>query len=138
MEQKDYLLREIEKIGAVMRAILNMLTRNAEDEAIKLENRFEQTKETLFDETGLDLNKLLELDLPETKNYISQFNGFKIENLELLAEILFRSGIKNNTDSDKQLLDKSLMLYEMCNETDKTFSAEREEKIRFIKEFLLH
>ena len=133
MEQKDYLLREIEKIGAVMRAILNRFTGNTENLAITVEKRFEQTKEQLFVETGLDLDEFLKLDMAETKKFIRHFNGINTVNLELLAEILFHSGIENKSVTDKLVLSKALILYELCNETDKTFSADRENKIEIIK-----
>ena len=133
MEQKDYLLREIEKIGAVLRAILNRFTGITENLAISVENRFEQTKEQLLNETGLDLDEFLKLEHSETKEFIRHFKGFNIVNLEMLAEILFLSGLKNETDSDKGLLAKALLLYELCNETDKTYATERENKIRMIK-----
>ena len=133
MEQKDYLLREIEKIGAVMRAIINRFTGITENLAISVENRFEQTKEQLLNETGLDLDEFLKLEHSETKEFIRHFKGFNIVNLEMLAEILFLSGLKNETDSDKGLLAKALLLYELCNETDKTYTTERENKIRMIK-----
>jgi hypothetical protein len=133
MEQKDYLLREIEKIGAVLRAILNRFSGITENLAITIEKRFEQTKEQLLDETGLDLDEFLKLEHSETKAFIRHFKGFNIVNLEMLAEILFLSGLKNETDSDKGLLAKALLLYELCNETDKTYTTERENKIRMIK-----
>lgn len=136
MEQKDYLLREIEKIGAVMRAILNILTGTADIEAIKLEKQFEQTKELLSDETGLNLDEFLGLNVSETKEYIRNYKGMNSENLELLAEILFRVGVKNESVTDKELLTKALHLFEICNETDHTYSTFRENKIKLIKSLL--
>ena len=133
MEQKDYLLREIEKIGAVMRAILNRFTGNTENLAITIEKRFEQTKEQLFDETGLDLDEFLKLDMAETKEFIRHFKGINIVNLELLAEILFHLGVENKSGNEKFILSKALILFELCNETDKTYSTERELKIEVIK-----
>ena len=116
-----------------MRAILNMLTGTADIEAIKLEKQFEQTKELLSDETGLNLDEFLGLNVSETKEYISHLKGMNTKNIELLAEILFCSGIKNKTSTDKLLLDKALIMYELCNETDKTYSIDREEKISLVK-----
>ena len=133
MEQKDYLLREIEKIGAVMRAILNRFTGNTENLAITIEKRFEQTKEQLFDETGLDLDEFLNLDMAETKEFIRHFKGINIANLEMLAEILFHLGVENKSGNENIVLSKALILFELCNETDKTYSTERELKIEMIK-----
>jgi hypothetical protein len=39
MEQRDYLLREIEKIGQVLRAILNKITGSKSDVAVSTENQ---------------------------------------------------------------------------------------------------
>jgi len=50
MEQRDYLLREIEKIGLILRAILGTLFNKTESLAIGIENPFEQTKELLSNE----------------------------------------------------------------------------------------
>jgi len=56
MEQKDYFLREIEKIGLVLRTILSSFIGKNDNFAITIKNDFEKTNEQLFNEIGFDLN----------------------------------------------------------------------------------
>ncbi|MCX6252789.1 MAG: hypothetical protein NTX61_18805 [Bacteroidetes bacterium] len=73
MEQKDYLMREIEKIGLLLRAIIGSLSNKKENLSLKIEDHFENTKELLLNEIGFDLGKFLTLDEPlhfyETRNF---------------------------------------------------------------------
>ena len=134
MEQKDYLLREIEKIGMVLRAILNSLIGKKEE--IEININFEKTNEQLINEIGFDLEKFLSLDLSSSKDYLSNFNGINTTNLVLIAEIISQFGINEQTENKKIYLEKALQIYELCNLTDKTFSFERESKINKIRNIL--
>jgi hypothetical protein len=133
MEQKDFLLREIEKMGIVLRAILGRLTGNNDNLAISIDNEFEQTNEQLFNETGFALKHFLSLDESESISYLSQFKGINTLNLELLADIILQ--IAENEPDDKKIafLKKALLLYKLCESNDKTFSFERVDKISRIK-----
>jgi len=136
MENKDYFMREIEKIGTVLRAIINSLTGKKENLAITLENPFEETRELLYNETGFDLGKFLTMDEAASGDYIAQFKGINAENLELLAEITFQSGMSGAYETRKVFLEKALQLYEFSNRKDKTFSIERENKMEMIRKAL--
>ena len=52
MEQKDYLLREIEKIGLMINAIRQKLFGGKENLAITLESQIEAAKGMLLNEIG--------------------------------------------------------------------------------------
>ena len=136
MEQKDYLLREIEKIGLLLRSILNSLSGRKENLAITIENHFEETKEMLFNEIGFEFDKFLTLNESASKDYLSQIKGINPENIEILAEIFYRIGVNWNLDKKSIFLEKALLLYEICNISDKTFSFIREAKIEEIKNAL--
>lgn len=133
MEQKDFLLREIEKLGLVLRAILNRITGSGENLALTIEDQFIAEKELLFTETGISLNKLIELNESETEKYIGSLHELNVQNIEILADILKEIGMLNTTDDSNILLNKSLELYALCSSRDKTFSFERENKISEIK-----
>ncbi len=133
MEQKDYLLREIEKIGMVLRAILNKLFAVKGNLSITIENEFEQTNELLLSETGFDLKHFLTLDESALEEYISRFKGMNAANLELLAGIIANLGDNDNSADNKHILEKALQVYMLCEKTDKTFSFERQNKIEAIK-----
>lgn len=133
MEQEDYLLREIEKIGMLLRGILNSLMHRNENLAITVMNPFEETKELLRDELNFELDKFVSLDESSAKEYLSHFSGMNIVNLELMADVLLQCGINNPSENSRDLLEKALQLYELCNTADKTFSRVREDKMNGIK-----
>lgn len=136
MEQRDYLLKEIEKIGLLLRMILNKLTRREENYAITIEGQLQESKELLIKEIGFDLDKLIAFNNQEIKQYISQFNGFNGTNIEHLADILKEMGINKKLSESKGYLEKALALYELCNSLDKTFSFDRESKIAELNQVL--
>lgn len=136
MEQKDYILREIEKISKLLQAIINKFLGNNDNSAIKVENSFEETNELLFKEIGFDIDKFVNLGGDDSENYIDKFKGFNINNLELLAEAVFAIGFNEKSDKRKNYLIKALWLYEFCNMKDKTFSFDRESKIAKVKSYL--
>lgn len=129
MEQKDYLLREIEKIGVLLRAILSLFTKEEENFSIKIDRRFDDTTEQLFNETGFDLNYFLSLEESQIKEYISRFKSLNTQNIELLADVIYQYGAKDLTSGRKTYLIKALQMYEFCNTLDKTFSFDRQQKI---------
>jgi hypothetical protein len=136
MGQEDYLLREIDKLSMVMRAILSSLAGGKENFAIVLEKQFEETKEMLFKEINFDLDKLLKQSESEIMEYISGFKGFNQGNLELLAEIVTQFGFNGKPDEKRNRLEKALVLYEICELKDKIFSIKRENRIALIKDAL--
>jgi hypothetical protein len=136
MEQKDYLLREIEKIGLLLRAIIDSFFIKNENLSITIENHFEQTKEMLLSEIGFDLRKLLTLNETDTNIYLLQFKGMSSENIELLAETIAQLGFTEESDHKRLYFEKAIQLYELCERTDKTFSMNRKRKIEKIKRAL--
>jgi hypothetical protein len=133
LEQKDFLLREIEKISIVLRVILNSLLGRKESMAITPENQFKKTRDLLFKEINFELDKCLAMNEDDLKAYLTSYKGINTGNLELLAEIIFKLGINNQDKNNNIYLRKALQLYKICNEKDKTFSIERENKIKEIK-----
>ncbi|MDY0196187.1 MAG: hypothetical protein RBR68_00080 [Tenuifilaceae bacterium] len=129
MEQKDYILREIKKIGMILRAIINRLTGSMDGTAIQIEKQFEETKEMLTIEMDFDLDKFMEQNESESKNYLSSFRGINIENLELLADVLMQMGFKYKDIQKQFYLHKSIQLFNYCKQMDKTYIHARESKI---------
>ncbi len=130
MEQKDYLLREIEKIGLLLRMILNTITSRGENNAIVLENQFEEERELLLHEIGFNINEFILLESSEVEQYISKYSGIRGSNIELLADIIKEFGMKSESNISKACLEKALKLYELCNSLDKTYSIARAKFVR--------
>ena len=62
MEQRDYLLREIEKIGLLLRMIFNKLAGWEETYSNTLESQTKEVKELLLHEIGFDIDLFLSLE----------------------------------------------------------------------------
>ena len=129
-------MRENDKIGMLLRAIMDSLLNKNENFSISAENLFKQTNELLISEIGFDLDMFLTLDESASKKYLSQFNGINADNLALMAEVIFQFGINKQSDNKRICLEKALQLYELSERTDKTFSVDRKRKIQEIKNAL--
>ncbi|MHC1690197.1 MAG: hypothetical protein AB9833_05130 [Bacteroidales bacterium] len=136
MEQKDYLLREIEKIGLIISAIRQKLFGGKGNLSLTVENQFETLKEMLLTETNFDFDKFLSLNIEESNEYICSFKGFSAENIEHLAECISEMCLRDKYRGSKNYLEKALQLYELCNSKSKTYSSEREATIMSIKSVL--
>lgn len=136
MEQKDFILREIEKIGLLLRGILGKLMGRSENLSITIPYGFEFTNELLLDEIGFDLKYFLSLDELSIYNYLIQFKGLNLDNLELMAEMILLLSENEKPDNKEMFLKRALQLYDLCEKTDKTYSFDREAKINLIKNAL--
>jgi len=136
MEQKDYLLREIEKIGLIISAIRQKLFGGNGNLSVTVENQFETLKEMLLTETNFDFDKFLSLNIEESNEYICSIKGFSAENIEHLAECISEICLRDKYRGSKNYLEKALQLYELCNSKSKTYSLERETTINSIKSVL--
>ncbi|MDR2148518.1 MAG: hypothetical protein LBE91_18910 [Tannerella sp.] len=137
MERRDYLLKEIEKIGTLLNALRQKLFGGDGNLSITVEKQIEDAKEMLLSEVNFDFGKFLEnLDIEHSNEYISGFEGFSIENIERLAEYLSQAGFHDYGDHSGKYLEKALQLYELCNLKSKTYSFERERSIQTIKNVL--
>jgi len=133
MEQKDYLMREVEKIGMIISAIGQKIFGGKGNTAITLEEQIKDAKDMLFNGADFDIDKFLNSTIQDSNKYISGFIGFNNDNIELFANYLFQIGLSNKSDNSKKYLEKALQLFELCNLQDKTYSFERETNIKIIK-----
>ena len=136
MQQKDYILREIEKIGTLLMALFGKLKESKGSTAISIGEHMEAAKELLHNEIGFDLELFMELPKREIGNYLSEFQGMATRNRELLADLLKETGEQYKGDAGMIYLNKALILYQICNEEDKTYSFDRERKMEEIKKLL--
>lgn len=133
MEQRDYILREIEKIGLMLRMLLQKITRREEKEGWQDEALKEEARGMLLEQAGLDLDLFFSLEKSEMEQYISTWRGVNGANMELLAELLNAMALKPDGTMDPEYLQRALKLYELCNSMERTFSLEREGKIQELK-----
>jgi len=137
MEQKDYLLREIEKIGAIISAIRQRLFGgDNQNLAITIEKQVEDMKGMLLYETSFDLDKFLILNTIDSNEYITSLKGYSIENIEILAECMYQIGFSDTSSNSKIYMERALQLYELCSLESKTYSLQRESNIAALKDAL--
>lgn len=129
MEQRDYLLREIEKLGIVIRAIQQKIFGGSRPPAITPERQEAEAREMLLNEINFDLDRLMQMDQAESEKYVNGFKGFSIENIEALAAFISKIGFSKQSEPSRLYLEKALQLFEICNIKSKTFSLERENHI---------
>lgn len=126
MEQKDYIMREVEKFGLILRAMRQRLIGGGESFATRLENEVEEAKGMLLEQLNFDVDRFMEMDNEASIKYLSSFEGLNIENLETLALNFANLG---SEEFQEEYVQKALLIYHHCNRKSQTFSFEREAKI---------
>jgi hypothetical protein len=133
MEQKDYILREIEKIGLMLRMLFDKIKHRDLREPESLELRKDEVLMQLTDATGFEVGRALNLEGDAFDTYLSSLHGFSIPNMELLADVMMRLGSGPGEESSQDYLKCALRLYEFCKNADRNYAMDREQKIRDIK-----
>lgn len=123
MPKEDYLLKYLEKLSRVIAAMLGLRDKGFSEDALRLAD--ETYKELLTihldDITTIPANEFIEIIKKE--NYTSAY----IETLALITkETAACFEQKNNVVNTRIFNEKALLLYNLLNEKDKTFSFERE------------
>jgi len=136
MIQRDFILREIEKLSAILTAFRQKIFGGKENLSIALESQVQNAKAILLNDANFDLDKFLDLNLEKSNEYISSFDGFNVENIELLAETIAQIGFDEKCSNPKKYLEKALQLYNLCCLKSKTYSIEREENMSVIENAL--
>ncbi|MBS4057252.1 MAG: hypothetical protein KGZ82_08050 [Bacteroidales bacterium] len=129
MEQRDYLLREIEKMGVLIRAFFGIFSGTDNREVTEPAASLAELKSTMLSETGFDLDTFISLEEADKQDYISGFVGFNVLNVELLADLLTNISRQVDLPGRQTYLKAALHLYSLCNISDKTYVFARENKI---------
>jgi len=135
MEQKDYILREIEKIRIVLEALLNKL-KGGNSDIPKVNEDFDKVNKLFITDTRVDLNKLLKSDRNEFNNIFLKENGYNEENIEQFADILTEMANKAEGNLKEQLSQKALETYEYVDALSNSFSFGRQMKMDALKKEL--
>lgn len=134
MEQRDYILREIEKISVMLLAMLGKFKR------IKSKKQFEQERgmiDSALKEAGeLSIDKLISFTDEEIISYIDKNKGFDTGNMELLAELLDVFAENLPEEESRNLNKKAVLILEYIDHETRTFSMERSLKLKSLKEKL--
>jgi hypothetical protein len=138
MEQKDYLLRQIEQLAQVLAQMLARLL------GIKQKGNasfgLEELRQTYKNELDIDLEELIQIPENDIISFLINKNK-KFENqLEIIADILHATAENYNkndkVDEGNKLLRKSIYILEYIHSSGKDFSIDRVSKIKNLKSLL--
>jgi hypothetical protein len=134
MEQRDYLLRQIE---LMTQTLVNLIRRLFGLKEITEEEAEQATDEMLKESLDLSLTDILNQPLSKLVDVMLTHTGIHETNMDLLAEILVINA-KATTEFTKkqQLLRRAQVIYEWLDQTSKTFSLDRHQKMREIQRML--
>lgn len=130
MERRDYILREIEKITILIKYLLGKYKPSRSKEEYQTTEKL--IREEFKEKHEKELEYFFNIDPKDFEQELIKSNGFSFENIELLADLFLTLGNDQFSDSQKYL-NKALELYEYIDNSSKTFSLERTNKINSIK-----
>ena len=115
MEQRDYILREIEKLGMLLRAIVTRVFGGNANNAVPEEKQFDEVTEELLENAGFDLKAFIRMDDARAIKYLQDRRDFNIPNLEDLALILEKLGAADHGTADYGAADYGTADYETAD-----------------------
>lgn len=135
MEQKDFLMRQIEEAGRVLAEALSKLT-GFKNQG-KLHEGIEKTDQDLQNQMDVGLKELNELEADHLMTHLEKKEKIFPENYEKLAELLTEvaEGMaqQNEKEEAKNLYEKILSIYQYLEEYESAFSFDRFAKMEKIR-----
>lgn len=135
MLKRDFLQKQLEQLGIVIAKLIEKMTQLQSGADVQGIQKI--SDEVLQSEFDLNLETILALQEEAFISMLSENKKFSTGHLSLLAEVLFKLGESyeraGNPLFANNINKKTLLLLEYVTETDKTFSADRQEKINDLK-----
>jgi hypothetical protein len=138
MEQRDYLMRQVEQLGEVLAVMIGRLLgiKQKGDADLGLE----ELRQTYKSELDLDVEELINIPKEEIIENFLKKNKLMVHHLEKIAELLQVTGENlisyDRVNDGNNVLEKSLYILEYLQTTSKAYSMNREMKIEFLKQML--
>lgn len=127
MRQEDYIIREIQKIGDLLLALMGKLQKKKD--IAEVSNELQE----LEDVTELSLDKILLMEPGTMIDKLQQISIFNNQNLELFAKALYEMhGVLDPLKKDLAL-ERALFILAYLDEKEQTFSMERDQLANQIK-----
>jgi hypothetical protein len=131
MPKEDYLLRYLEKLSRVIAAMLGLRLKGLPDEGLRLAD------ETFKDMLDLNVEDIVAMSA-ESFSEVVRKRAYTNSYLEIITQLTLETAnslkAKGDADNAKLFYTKTLQLYYLMNEKDKTFSFEREQLIGELEE----
>jgi hypothetical protein len=139
MEERDYFKRQIDLLGKVLSKLLAELIDKKSSAGIT--NGIEMTNQVLKSELDIEIIDLITIPNDEIIDFLQTKKQLNDENLEQIAEIIMFN-IETNSEngmneiSRLNLLQKCLTIYDYVQANDRTYSFERNMKIKKIQSLI--
>ena len=134
MYQKDYMLRMIEMLGELLRAIFGMITKGQYEQAEK------SLHEAYLTTLRKDASFFQQIPIEQLTDELIKEHNFTNAHLEMLAELMFAEATllcsKNKKQESLPFYHKSLLLFKFVNDSYRAYSRDRLEKMETITERL--
>ena len=134
MPKEDYLLKYLEKLSRVLAAMMGLRDKGFPEDAIRLAD------ETYIELLDVDLDTISSKPVHDFIEFINKMS-YPPSYIEALAKITKETANCYTTKGDKLKMrifsEKALLLYQLLNQKDKTFSFEREMIISQLKQVML-
>lgn len=134
MYQKDYILRMIEMLGDLLRAIFRMINKGRIDQAE------ESIREAYITMLRKDSAFFQQIPAERLTSTLLEDHNYTSAHLEILAELLYAEAellnAKNESTECHPFYVKSLLLFEFVDDAYRTFSQERLDKMEYIRKRL--
>ena len=139
MGQEDYLKRQFDQLGRVLAKILSKLT--GPDSGADASILFENVRDVIGREMGLDLKKLSSISGENLIDLIDGPEKVRMNNLAIFADILFELAEQIDGEiGDEVLIDalysRSLFMNEYVHTRSPVYSLEREFRIATLQDRL--
>jgi len=132
MYQKDYILRMIEMIGDLIGAIIGLLKKGDPDQAEKILER------SYYEFLRRDASFFQLIPKDQLTNRLLVEHNYTNGHLAVLAELFYAEAMVNEAqkraENGKLYYEKALLLLEFLEQEDKTWSAQREDRMNLIRE----
>ncbi|MBL6449012.1 hypothetical protein JMN32_22060 [Fulvivirga sp. 29W222] len=130
MIQRDFILKEIEKLNLLIAKITGLKNDGKTDEANTLINNH------VLHTSGFTIHELEPLDTSETIEFLKKEKKLSVMEFKVLAELCFQAAeLASPLCSTKSinLYKKSLVILEHITATEKTYDFEREDRTNVIR-----
>lgn len=131
MERKDYLMRYIEQLGKVLAALLGFR------QNMDCKGGLQVIDEALKDLTSMDSQEINAIPEDQFINELTVRRKLHMEQVKFIAEMLFQEaefyGMADMQDDAMQRYRKAYLLYRYIDETEKTYSVERIERMQLLE-----
>jgi len=133
MEKQDYLQRQIDQLGKVLGELLGKITGSGKNPDAS--ETLEIVSQVLNENLDWDIKKLLDIPEDEFVDKIKERQLLDDTNIETLADVLVEVA-EHNPSNEEELLKRALLMYEYLEQSNKTFSFTRNQKMGEVQQKL--